>query len=364
MAESFDAFRYISYMRSRLLWIAASCGVAVGIAWVISLAMPREYTATARIVIEPPAGTDSRSAITVSPIYLESLRTYEAFATSDSTFLKALDQFGLRAELGSRPIESLKRRVLKVAIVRNTRIMEISATLPDPRKAQALARFLADSTVDMNRTFTSAGDQDFIRSFEEQERDARAKLQETEAAWTKQVSGEPVGGLQTAMESAAETRTGIEQQIQNTELEIADAVEREKQGGSNIDEIRKQASSARVRLEEMRKQVQALDRQASEREKLLSTRLAHRDQLEAERKAGTTALAAIETRLREARGDAGHHGERLRVVDPGIVPERPSSPNIPLNIAVALLLGLILPILYFTLEMSYQEQRAHRTVYR
>ena len=140
--------------------------------------------------------------------------------------------------------------------------------------------------------------------------------------------------------------------------------EREKQGGSNIDEIRKQASSARVRLEEMRKQVQALDRQAAEREKLLSTRLAHRDQLEAERKAGTTALAAIETRLREARGDAGHHGERLRVVDPGIVPERPSSPNIPLNIAVALLLGLILPILYFTLEMSYQEQRAHRTVYR
>ena len=40
---------------------------------VISLLMPREYTATARVVIEPPAGTDSRAAITVSPVYLESL---------------------------------------------------------------------------------------------------------------------------------------------------------------------------------------------------------------------------------------------------------------------------------------------------
>src|SRR5689334_14074346 len=175
MAETFDAFRYIGYMRSRWPWIAASCGIAVAIALVASLLMPREYTATARIVIDPPAGTDSRSAITVSPVYLESLRTYESFASNDSTFQKALDHFGLRSALGGRPIESLKRRVLKVAIVRNTRILEISATLPDPRKAHALALFLAEATVDTNRTLTTEGDQDFIRSFEEQERATRAK---------------------------------------------------------------------------------------------------------------------------------------------------------------------------------------------
>jgi uncharacterized protein involved in exopolysaccharide biosynthesis len=39
------------------------------------------------------------------------------------------------------------------------------------------------------------------------------------------------------------------------------------------------------------------------------------------------------------------------------VPERPSSPNLPLNVAAALLLGLVLPILYLTLALSYQEQR-------
>jgi succinoglycan biosynthesis transport protein ExoP len=364
MAETFDAFRYIGYMRSRLLWILASSGIAVAIALVVSLLMPREYTATARIVIDPPAGADSRAAITVSPIYLESLRTYESFAASDSTFLKALNQFGLRAELGSRPIESLKRRVLKVAIVRNTRILEISATLPDPRKAQALARYLADSTVDMNRTLTSEGDQDFIRSFEQQEQATRARLQEIDDAWTRQLAAEPVSGLQTIIEGDAEARGALEQQIQNTELEIADAAEREKQGGPNMDEMRKQASNARARLAAMRKQRESLDHLSLEREKLLAARVAHRDKLEAERKAATASLTAIEPRLREARGDAGHHGERLRVVDPGIVPERPSAPNIPLNIAAALLLGLILPILYFTLEMSYQEHHARRTVYR
>ncbi|HXB70006.1 MAG TPA: hypothetical protein VNY05_17265, partial [Candidatus Acidoferrales bacterium] len=57
-------------------------------------------------------------------------------------------------------------------------------------------------------------------------------------------------------------------------------------------------------------------------------------------------------------GDAGFRGERLRLIDPGIVPERPSSPNIPLNVLAALFLGLVLPVVYLTMQMSYQEQRA------
>src|SRR6185503_18273182 len=133
MTDSFDAYRYISYMRSRWRWIAASGAVAIVLAFFFTLLQPRLFTATARIVIEPPAGSDLRSAMAVSPIYLESLKTYEHFASSDSLFLKALDQFGLRQSLGARPVEALKRRVLKAGIVRNTRILEVSATLPDPK---------------------------------------------------------------------------------------------------------------------------------------------------------------------------------------------------------------------------------------
>src|ERR1700693_4244432 len=118
MADSFDAFRYFSYLRSRGRWIAVSCIAALAIALVVSLLMPREYTATSRIVIEPAGGGDSRAGMAISPIYLESLRTCEEFAESDSTFQKAVEQFGLRALLGAnRPVESLKKRVLKVGLV-------------------------------------------------------------------------------------------------------------------------------------------------------------------------------------------------------------------------------------------------------
>src|SRR5262245_30984696 len=105
MAETFDVFRYMSYLRLRWRWIAATCAIAVTLAVGMTLALPKQYTATVRIVVEPPAGTDLRSAMAVSPIYLESLRTYEHFASSDSLFRDAIDKLGLRQSIKAPPIE-------------------------------------------------------------------------------------------------------------------------------------------------------------------------------------------------------------------------------------------------------------------
>jgi len=352
MVESFDSYRYIRYLQSCWRQIAASAAIAVALAFGISLALPARYTATARIVIQPPAGADVRTAMAVSPIYLESLKTYQEFAGSDSLFQKAARQF----QLGGGPIETLKRRVLKVQIVRNTRIMEISATLADPHKAQALAKFLADATVDLNRASSSEGDQELLAGLEQQERDIRSSLEQAEAAWSAAISREPTAGLEAAIEEGASQRTTLEEQIESAEVEIAGLGEHIKTGDPG-GEMAKEVSNARARVAEMRRQLADMNAQMTEREKSLGARQAHRDQLAADRGAGQAALASVEGRLRDARSERGFRGERLQVIDPGIVPERPSSPNLPLNTAVALLAGLALPILYYTLRANYQERR-------
>jgi uncharacterized protein involved in exopolysaccharide biosynthesis len=367
MAETFDVFRYMSYLRLRWRWIAATCAIAVTLAVGVTLALPKQYTATVRIVVEPPAGTDLRSAMAVSPIYLESLRTYEHFASSDSLFRDAIDKLGLRQSLKSQPIESLKKRVLEITIVRNTRILEISATLPDPRKAHALAQFIAEATVNLTRSMVSEGDRDLVRGIERQQSETRSRLQEVEEAWAKVLASEPVADLKAAMESAADLRAGIERRAALAQLDLADAAEREKHAqGAELAEVRREASDIRARLNQMRKQIGAIDREEAQREKLLALRMARRDRLESDRKARQAELAAIESRLREARAESGYRGERLKIIDPGIVPERPSSPNLPLAILAALLVGLILPVLYLTLEMNYQARRVtgRHSVYR
>lgn len=205
MLESPEAFRFIGYVLSRWRLVAGSCLTAIVLAAAVSLILPREYTATARILIEPPAGADARSTVAVSQIYLESLKTYEYFANSDSLFQRAASRFQLRALVGAKTIESLKRQVLKVGIVRNTRILEIGATVPNARRAQSLAEYLAEETVGLSHSLAN--------------------------------------------------------------------------------------------------------------------------------------------------------GEQLTIIDPGVVPERPSSPNIPLNIAAALLLGLLFPLAYLAVEMNLHQQR-------
>jgi non-specific protein-tyrosine kinase len=204
MIESPEAFRFISYIVSRWRLVAGSCLTAIVLATAVSLMLPREYTATARILIEPPANADQRS-LQLNQSYLESLKTYEYFANSDSLFQRAVNRFQLRALTGAKSIESLKKQTLKIGIVHNTRILEIEATVPDARRAQSLAQYLAEQTVGLNHSLANA--------------------------------------------------------------------------------------------------------------------------------------------------------ERLTVIDPGVIPERPSSPNIPLNIVAALLLGMLFPAAYLAVEMNLHQQR-------
>ena len=347
MTGSLDAFRYMSYVRLRWRLIAATCLIAVALAGAVSLVLPREYTATARIVIEPPAGADPRSAMAVSPIYLESLKTYEEFASSDSLFQKATDRFQLRTLMGARSIESLKKSVLQVGIVRNTRILEIAVSLPHAAKAQALAQFLAEQTVAMNQSLVTQGGRDLLDGVEQQAREAKAQLDRTDKEWTQLLATDPVDDLQNAIFQAGELRATLEERMANLSLDTTET-------GKTPQE----QANARARLQEMRHQLETLNRDTAEKEKLLAGRTARKERLSAQRTADQTALAAIEQRVRETRNDLGYRGERLTIIDPGVVPERPSSPNTPLNLSVALLLGLLLSLVYLALELSYQQQRA------
>src|SRR6202012_4916328 len=117
-------------------------------------------------------------------------------------------------------------------------------------------------------------------------------------------------------------------------------------------QIRAELSDAHTRGEALQRQIKALDKKTAANEKLLGERQANRDRADVERKAAEAQTAALQTKLVQARADAGSRAERLRVIDPGIVPERPSSPSWPLNLAVALFLGLLLPMLYLALELS------------
>lgn len=55
--QSFDAREYLEYIRRRFRFLMAVCSAAGVLALVVSLFLPKQYTATASIAIDPPAVT-------------------------------------------------------------------------------------------------------------------------------------------------------------------------------------------------------------------------------------------------------------------------------------------------------------------
>src|SRR5205814_1882893 len=86
----------------------------------------------------------------------------EQFAASDTLFRRACDKFQLLDAKGSQPVESFKKRVLEVRKLKETKLLQISVTLPDPKRAQAVAQYLAEQSLALSVGISEAHDRQVL----------------------------------------------------------------------------------------------------------------------------------------------------------------------------------------------------------
>jgi uncharacterized protein involved in exopolysaccharide biosynthesis len=338
--ESFDAYEYLRYLRSRSGFILVVSLSAAVLVLIISLLLPKQYTATASLMIDPPLADDPRVSVAVNPTYLESLRSYELLASSDTLFARAVEKFHLRDGRAGTPLESIKRRVLKVSKVRDTKVMELSATLPDSKQAQGLAQFVAEETVNLSRAANRESDQELLDSAQKQLEEARTALEREQSVWIEFTTREPLDGSRAELDSLTGLRKTLRQDLSDARTELAEFTSRA--GDTRL-------AGIRGRIESLEKQDAELGREIDAKAALFSKREARSEELEQRLHTAQTAYNNANTRLASVRASAGMRGDRLHVIDPGIVPERPSSPNVFLNVALALLVALAASITYLTL---------------
>jgi len=362
MNRPFDAVDFALYLRSRWRVAVIACVTALAMAGTAAMLLPRRYTATATLIIEPPASADPRAALAVSPVYLESLKTYLNFATSDTLFSRALDELGLRRRYPETSMESLKRRILSVTKPAATRLIEIQATLEEPREAERLARFVAEQTVAMNRSIEEHSGDAAVKQAEENVAHADLRLQAAVKA-AASAGAISLDALTADVKNTSELKYDVERQLAQARTDLADLKAQagsfpagDERGAWNAREIA--ATSARAQdLDIQRKHFETM---IAEKAPALDRAKAMRDSLEAEQEAARTDLETSRARLSEVRASMAYRGERLEVLDPGIVPERPSSPNVPLIVISALGLALIASIAYLTAAFGYSRAVAAR----
>lgn len=332
-ATEFTALELVDHLTARARFIGLVCAGAGVLALAVSLLIPKEYTARAEILIEPPANA---AASPLTPIYFESLRAFETMASSDSLFRRAMQRFHLR----DAPIETLKRRVLKVTKLHETKILEIAVTLHDPVQAQAMAQYLAEQTVAMSRETSALNDADMLVEVEKNAAGARKQLGEAESALAEYASKNPVENLRAEMQTLSYTREDLRRDLLEARTELAQA---------SAEKDSSRAGGLRARVESLEKQDADLAQRIDERTVEISKRQARTEEFEEKVRAASLGLETAERRLREFQAAVGTRSEQLRVIDPGVVPEKASFPLVGLNVALAIGVALIGCFIYLAL---------------
>lgn len=341
MQETFDALEYLSHLRQRWKFLAA-CAVSASVlaAIVCALLTPR-FTATAKLVIEPPAGSDPRAATAISAVYLESLKSYEDFASSDTLFARAVEKFGITGN-----IDALKSRVLRVNKPKDTKVLEISATLPDPQKAQALAQFLAEQTVALNLSVARSGEGESLRELNKQLDDARSAL---ETARNEQTSAE-AGGSESVIDS--ELRNLAELKFRTAEQLISANALLAEQNGADV-------ATSRARIAALEKEKLGIEREESAKRAALTGLRAKMLRAEDHIRAAQSRFDLLSQRTGEMSAQSGTRTEQLRLIDPGVVPQQPSFPRTSLIVIGAFLAATVLGLVWVTLLFGMSRQRTH-----
>jgi uncharacterized protein involved in exopolysaccharide biosynthesis len=335
MREESDApFLEQIWLRRRFLLV--TCAVATALSGLAAMLLPSKYTAVSRIVIEPPAGMDPRASVALSPVYLESLKSYEAFASSDELFARAAEQFHLRR--GGEAIEKLKRSILKAGMLRNTKILEIRVDWHDPQVAHRLALYLATETVRLSLAVGRGAEQELAMEAEKQLAEARERVSKSAHALAEAAGKGSVEQLRARLQSDEELRAALKRRALAEEAEQT-------------------ADTPTPQLARYRQQIDALDREIAGKSKLLAELTALEADLKADHTLAQATLRSATDRFDDVRRASSYRGERLRLLDPGVVPERPSSPHVPLIVGVGFLAGLALALLVIAFEAGYAARK-------
>jgi uncharacterized protein involved in exopolysaccharide biosynthesis len=373
MADFFDPIEYLAYLRRNWKFAAIAIGTAVGLTAAASFVLPNQYTATATLVIEPPSGSDPRAATAVSAIYLESLKTYEQYAASDSLFERARQKFHLEEGPGSPATEALRRRVLRVLKLPDTKVLQIRATLPDPKQAQALVQFLAEETVALNHSVGNLSEAEALTEVRKQVEQAGAKLAQAREQFNAASAGGSEGVLADEVRDLSDLKGRLNEQMAEARTSLAELSARagaQSNGfapgfdaGASRDNPQQEIAVARARGTALEQQIATVNRDLNQKAAALAAARARSDQTRDQLRAADADFEAMSKRANELAGSSGLRTEQLQIIDPGIVPQQPSFPNLPLFTGAALLISAMLCLAWLSLRYGLDQQRA-RTLLR
>jgi uncharacterized protein involved in exopolysaccharide biosynthesis len=345
-SQDFELVEFVEYLYVRRSAFLIACGVAVGLTLAIGLFLPKQYTAKSSLVIEPPA-SDPRAGTVLSPAYLESLKSWESFAGSDTLFARASRKLQVRES---------KASVLRITRPTGSTVVEINVTLHDPAKAQALAQNLAEQAVDLSRSIESKSAGDLAGELKKQLEAAQERLTRATQSLAAFAGANPDAAAENDIRSGFDFRLRLSQDLSSARTSLAE-LQAQKNAPAG------QLSGLQTRIQALESQQRDLVAELEKKGVAVDAAKARRAALEDEQRAARASYEQLRTRLNDALASSQYGRTRIEIIDPGVVPRQPTFPNRRLNLIAAFLASFIATLACFVVRFGYvrlQRERSER----
>jgi uncharacterized protein involved in exopolysaccharide biosynthesis len=348
---------YLGVIAARWRFLTAVVAATVLLTLVVTRFLPRKYTTTSTIIIDPPATNDTRTATALNPTYLESLHTFEHFFTSDTQFQQAAQRFHLSS--GDSDIETLRQKVLKVTMPHGTRILQVSATLPDPLHAKQLVDFITENSIAASRAEALGADRDTLANVTAEVERGRTRFEKALSEWERAAKDDTPDSIQSVLEAKVGLHSTISRYEEEAKAEADGWQARAEAGTPDALEYAKgEARAAAVKQKDFAARADKIAAEIAANRKLLAERSGRLTTATAELESARKALDSAQARLRDFSALEGMRSERMRVIDPGVVSRKPSSPNALLNAISAALLAACLGVAWILLRAGDKSKPA------
>jgi uncharacterized protein involved in exopolysaccharide biosynthesis len=243
------------------------------------------------------------------------------------------------------------------------KILEINATLPNPVNAQALARFMAEHTVQLSGSLDQRSQSDLTEQVRKQLDAARVRAEKAEKARDAFLASDPTEPLEAELKNGTEQKLRLQNELAEARIDLVD-YEARIRSASGADQdphdaarMHEQISASKARIAQIEQVDRELGTSLAGKGLLLEKRRHQREVLDLERQSARVQYELASNRYNDTLASAAFRSERLEIIDPGTVPERPSSPNLPLNLVIAFFGALLGSLAYLALGFSVSRLR-------
>lgn len=338
------------------IWgIIAATLIVMILTGVGSLFLQKRYKASATLLInESKMGIDGVISNYFNPRFYY---TFEGLVKNKDLVRRAIKKFNLDKKPYELTVEAVLENV-QVALVRNTRLINLTVEFPDPVLAADIANFIAQEAVAQNTEINNT-DASRAREFMAAQVNAVAEsMKANEKNLREYKQQAKIKELETDVETLLYNKADLSLRRSDALIKKAELEAAGKTSGTVAS-----SGGAATSIQELDALVASLDKMIAdveksldEKQKLLAEREIRIEALLALFDADQTSYGRINTRLGENSTRVSEKFQEIRVIDPAIPPYFPEWPRKKLMVIIAGVLAFLLSCAFALMKEQIRSQ--------